>query len=150
MEPKEILKKARMSKGYTQEAIADKVGLSHRMYQRYEEGKFPKYKSDQIKKIDQLLGTSLNTILYGKASTGKHDAANEEVIQLKDKDAGKVIGDMQERILALEAKTTILLVTITEILSHQTKKRAAHVSVELSKAIDLEIDRLLAELRKKS
>lgn len=62
--PVEILKKARKAKGLSQEAMAEKLGLSMRMYQRYEDGNFPKYKSENIRAIDKLLGTNLCDIIY--------------------------------------------------------------------------------------
>jgi transcriptional regulator with XRE-family HTH domain len=64
--PQQILKKAREAKGLTQEALAEKVGISHRMLQRYEEGKFPKYKGDGVRRIDDILGTNLCDIIYDK------------------------------------------------------------------------------------
>lgn len=60
----EVLKNARIDKGLTQEAIAADIGISMRMYQRYEDGLFPKYKSENIKKLDQLLGINISDIIY--------------------------------------------------------------------------------------
>lgn len=63
-EPKEILKEARENKGYTQTELALKLGIGLRMYQKIEDGQFPKYKKDQISTIDQLLGTNLYELIY--------------------------------------------------------------------------------------
>ena len=60
-----ILKKARKARGLSQEAIAETLGISLRMYQRYEIGLFPKYKSENIKAIDKILHTNLFGIVYG-------------------------------------------------------------------------------------
>ena len=136
MKAKEILRRSRKSKGYTQYEMAEKLGISSRMYQRYEEGKFPKYKTAQINKIDRLLGTDLENILYKRAPAGENEAADQGRIQLKGKHASTVIVDMQQRIIALEAKAAVLLATTIEILSKQRKKVSAYTPAELSKVID--------------
>lgn len=64
MKPKEIIKKAREAKGLTQEAFAASIGLSPRTYQRYEEGVFPKYRTDTVRLVDKNLGTNIYDILY--------------------------------------------------------------------------------------
>lgn len=73
----EILQSARKKKGLSQEALAAQIGISHRMLQRYEEGKFPKYKSSVVKKIDQVLGTSLYELIYEPKA--KESPANETI-----------------------------------------------------------------------
>lgn len=149
MEPKEILKKARIAKGYTQEMIADKVGISHRMYQRYEEGKFPKFKSIQIKKIDRLLGTGLNAVLYGKSVRGKKSMVNE-VIRIKDQELSQVIGKLQEGDISLEATTSVLLNIVATLYAKQTGESVDEVKAGFLKEIEHELDRLFSELKKKS
>lgn len=67
MEPQEVIKQARFNKGLTQSDVAKKLGISLRMYQRYEQGKFPKYKEESISFLDQVLGTDIYTKLYDKA-----------------------------------------------------------------------------------
>lgn len=62
--PQEIIREARESKKLTQTDVANKLGLSLRMYQRIESGMFPKYKSETIKTIDDILGTSVYDIIY--------------------------------------------------------------------------------------
>lgn len=69
MEPKEIIKKARAAKSLKQEDVANGIGVSHRMYQRYEEGKFPKFKSDKIQELDRYLDTNIYELLYDKKNT---------------------------------------------------------------------------------
>ncbi len=51
------ISKAREEKGWTQEVMASKVGMTLRQYSKYEAGDFPKYKSAIVQKIDKLLGT---------------------------------------------------------------------------------------------
>lgn len=71
MGPKDVLIQERENKMLTQSAMAKKLGLSLRNYQRYEEGLFPKHKTDVILKIDQLLvpiySACFTTINYIKA-----------------------------------------------------------------------------------
>lgn len=62
--PQEILKKAREVKGYTQAEMADKIGIGLRMYQKIEDGQFPKYKRNQVTDIDKILGTDIYALLY--------------------------------------------------------------------------------------
>jgi transcriptional regulator with XRE-family HTH domain len=64
MEPKEIIKSAREKKGWTQDQVARELKIELRTYQRYEEGKFPKYKGDIVRNIDSLLGTKVYDIIY--------------------------------------------------------------------------------------
>lgn len=66
MEPKEIIKLARAAKRLKQEDVANGIGISHRMYQRYEEGKFPKFKSNKIQELDRYLDTNIYDLLYDK------------------------------------------------------------------------------------
>lgn len=64
--PAEILIAARKAKGYTQGSLAKAMGISSRQIQRYEEGKFPEYKNENIDALDRLLGTTLSDIIYDK------------------------------------------------------------------------------------
>lgn len=68
-EPEDILRNARITKGFTQEQMAERLEISHRNYQRYEDGLFPKFRSLNIKKIDDILGTALFPLLYDKQIT---------------------------------------------------------------------------------
>lgn len=84
-QPKEILKKAREAKGYTQESMADALNISGRMYQRYEEGKFPKYKTDKIKNLDKLLGTNLYELIYDTTFPPLSKSADDEEAHISAK-----------------------------------------------------------------
>jgi hypothetical protein len=59
-----ILKEARLKKGLTQSEVADLAGISLRNYQRFEDGVFPKYKSDTIGALDKILGIQIHDIIY--------------------------------------------------------------------------------------
>jgi transcriptional regulator with XRE-family HTH domain len=78
--PEEILKLARENKGFTQEALAAMVDISGRMLQRYEEGSFPKFKSANIEKLDQVLGTNLYELLYDRKVQVNGSVNNHRVI----------------------------------------------------------------------
>lgn len=70
----DILKQARKDKKFTQTEMAKKLGIGLRMYQRIEEGHIPKYKTQHILKIDNILGTHLYESIYdslGKQLTHK-------------------------------------------------------------------------------
>ncbi|HRI21159.1 MAG TPA: S24 family peptidase [Panacibacter sp.] len=75
--PSEIIKAARKNKSVTQAVIADKLGMSLRQYQKIEDGAFPKYKSEIIKGIDDILGTNAYELIYDK-KVPYETIANEE------------------------------------------------------------------------
>jgi transcriptional regulator with XRE-family HTH domain len=58
------LKKARESRKMRQEDMALKLGISSRQYQKYEDGEFPKFKTEPIKQIDAILGTNIYEQVY--------------------------------------------------------------------------------------
>lgn len=62
----EIIKQAREAKGLTQSQVADFLEIGLRAYQHIEAGRFPKYKSEPIRQIEQLLGINI----YDKIYTG--------------------------------------------------------------------------------
>jgi phage repressor protein C with HTH and peptisase S24 domain len=68
-DPTVILKNARENKGLTQTQIAEFIGVGLRMYQKIEDGQFPKYKTEQIKKIDNILNTNLYELIYEHTET---------------------------------------------------------------------------------
>lgn len=155
--PEEILKSARESKGYTQATLAAAIGISSRMLQRYEEGRFPKYKSDSIRKVDELLGTKLYEIIYD--TLVPHETNPEEEIFLN----GPIKITAQEYVDALKKDKEDLqeivkvnLTALTQMLSslvrhdqayHETILRAlARIEkLEQTEALVLEAGTLEAE-----
>lgn len=69
--PEEILKKAREAKRKTQTEVAEAIGVGLRMYQKIESGEFPKYKREQILKLDEFLGTNIYELIYEQDSEGE-------------------------------------------------------------------------------
>jgi transcriptional regulator with XRE-family HTH domain len=102
MEPKDIIKRAREVKGLTQSQLADIVGVSGRMIQRYEEGKYPKFKSEKIKKIDEALGIYVYDIIYDKKNETEGHKENEylerfiEQIEARRRDAEALAKKMED------------------------------------------------------
>lgn len=60
----EDIKTARERKNFTQTDMANKLGIGLRMYQKIEKGEFPKYKTEQIKRVDELLNTNFYELIY--------------------------------------------------------------------------------------
>jgi transcriptional regulator with XRE-family HTH domain len=77
--PEDILRIARESKRWTQTDMANKLGVSMRQYQKYEEGKFPKFKGDVAKSIDVILGTNLYDLIYEQNVPHETMAEEEEL-----------------------------------------------------------------------
>lgn len=76
----EILRFARESKGLTQTELADKLGIGLRMYQKIEDGNFPKYKIQQVKEMDLILGTNLYELIYEQKSSSDIETEKTEYI----------------------------------------------------------------------
>lgn len=121
----EIIKKARKESGNTQQDMADKLGLTLRNYQRIEDGAFPKYKTETIEQIDQILGISVYDIIYDKKVSTRNGATNhidtknpaeaglkdkimmlqDKIIQMQEAEKGQLqkdLGDLKEKLKGLE------------------------------------------------
>lgn len=59
-----IIREARERRRWTQEAMAEKLGISLRQYSKYESGDLPKYKTTIAETIDKLLGTNVRELFY--------------------------------------------------------------------------------------
>lgn len=66
-----------------------------------------------------------------------------------NENVSRLIRDLQESNIRLQARVTVLTTTLALAVSNQTGKSAAYVGSEIAEAIDKETDRLLVELRKK-
>ena len=142
---KEIGKKLqikREAKGYTQASLARELGISTRMLQRYEEGLFPKYKSETIIGIDTLLGTNFVEMIYDKTIR----PSEKNTIEV---DLVKEYQLMKRNLIRAQATINILTVTMAEFISASKKKSIATISAELSKAISSEEDVLYSDWGKK-
>lgn len=118
MEPKDIIKTAREGKGLTQAQLADIVEVSDRMIQRYEEGKFPKFKSEKIKKLDETLGTKIYDIIYDKKSSLEDHYIERliEQIEARRRDAEENAKKMESHYQDMKAALERAQITINEVL----------------------------------
>ncbi len=83
--PEELLKAAREKKGWTQSEVAEKLGIGLRMYQKYEDGQFPKYKREQISELDRLFSTNLYELIYEQSDDDGEDAKPTFIEQRRKK-----------------------------------------------------------------
>lgn len=140
--PEELLKKAREKKKYKQQDVADKIGITLRQYNKYESGEFPKFKTDSIKAIDQLLGTKLHELIYEQ----KED---QQVPVEFTADRDKLMIEMLKEIIRLNARVDTLTITLADIVSKVDKKAIAAVDAELTDSSNRRSEALLDEWKKK-
>jgi transcriptional regulator with XRE-family HTH domain len=139
--PEEILRFARGKKKLKQQDLADKIGITLRQYNKYESGDFPKYKSNNIKAIDMILGTQLYELLYEQKNEFKEDSIRYE--------AGiSLMQELTKDIKQLKATVYILKVTVAQIAATQNGKAIGSMLVELDRAIGEQADRLFEEDKK--
>jgi transcriptional regulator with XRE-family HTH domain len=140
--PEEILRLARERKKLKQQDIADKIGITLRQYHKYEAGDFPKFRSDNVKAIDLLLGTKLYELIYEQKGE-----SNAPVAFSADRD--KLMVEMLKEIVKISAKVDILSITIADIVSKVDKKAIATVDSELIDSMNRRTEALLDEWKKK-
>ena len=138
--PEEILKKARERKKLTQSDVAKKVGITIRQYHKYESGQFPKYKSDSIQKIDELLGTKLFELIYEQNIPQDAEISGQLAL---------IIRDQNEKIIRLEAYVEVYESAIAGLLS-ETKSDFTKIVGELREQVQAAVNRRFDELYKKS
>jgi transcriptional regulator with XRE-family HTH domain len=83
-----ILRKARGRKRLRQEDMAIRLGITSRQYQKYEDGTFPKYKTEHIRKIDEILGIQIYKLIYENVpveSNQQHTSTSSGADSYKDK-----------------------------------------------------------------
>lgn len=149
--PGDILKSAREKKNWTQEDLSKKIGISLRQYNKYEGNSFPKYKSDTIKKLDKLLGTNLYELIYEQSVPREENESNARKMDIKvTADLSEWMGRMEEEIIGLKARVTVIQVTLENLVSDSTGKAISTVTVELQKAISDMRKMLFAELREQN
>ncbi len=142
---------AREAKGLTQAEVAQKLaaalkqGYSLRQYQKMETGDFPKYKKEVIQQLEKILGVKLYELIYELNVPREKEADLVEI----DRDLNKVLRDHQEDIIQIKATVNILRLTVADLAAQARGKPIVTVSGELTAAIDAEVDRLFAELKRK-
>jgi transcriptional regulator with XRE-family HTH domain len=140
------------------EFIQNFTGISEAMQKSYEGGK-AEPGILYIRELAELTGLSEKDLTDKKLSKIDIKRANEnaekvEKVESEDiitfnRDLGKVIGELKEENIYLKARVTVLSVTLAKVISVQTGKAISHVAEELSEAFDLEVAKLLLELKKK-
>lgn len=138
-DPKEIIKQAREKKGLTQAQLAENLDISGRMIQRYEEGKFPKFKSENIAKLDEYLGTNICDILYDIKNDNR--PVNEEMyerlidqIEARRADSEAMARKMEAHYNDMKNALERAQVTINEVLK-PIKEQTAEILTS-SKKVD--------------
>jgi transcriptional regulator with XRE-family HTH domain len=73
------LKEARIREDFSQLEMAKELGYkSARHYHNFEKGKFPKRNKALFKKIDEILGTSLYSMIYPEKFSGVNDSMTSQ------------------------------------------------------------------------
>lgn len=140
--PEDILRGAREKKKFTQQDLADKIGITLRQYNKYEAGAFPKFRSDNIRALDKLLGTKLYELIYESKEEQKGPVDFSV-------DRDKLIIEMLKEIIRLSAKVDTLTITLADVVSKVDKKAIASVDSELTDSSNRRSEALLDEWKKK-
>lgn len=137
--PEEILKAAREKKKLTQSDIAYKLGITLRQYHKYESGKFPKYKSEVIQKLDTILGTNLFESIY--------EQKVPQEVRVKG-DIEGILRNHEEKILRLEAYVEVYETELAGILSESKNDFPKKID-ELRNRVQAAVNRRFDELSKR-
>ena len=155
------IKRLREDARISVQKIADKIGVDAGRWRKWEEKDLTPREEDVLK-IESFFGMDIGKIIALKSikkflnvQNGHNNLDGDSSSGLPTsilitKDLGKTIGNIEEKLLRLEATVTILSITLAETIAKITGKTIAGISVEISKAIDEEADRLYGELHKKS
>ena len=155
------IKRLREDARISVQKIADKIGVDAGRWRKWEEKDLTPREEDVLK-IESFFGMDVRRVMALKSikkflnvQNGHSELSGDGSPNLPDsiiatKDLGKTIGGIEEKLLRLEATVTILSLTLAETIAKTTGKPIAGISVEISKAIDEEADRLYGELHKKS
>src|SRR5687768_12424991 len=88
-----ILKEAIKGHPKTQIEIAEGLDISTKQLQNYSKGIFPKYKGENIKRLDAVLGTSVYNLIYGSEPKDENKVPHGTNGQ-----KGKSVWDIKKRI----------------------------------------------------
>jgi transcriptional regulator with XRE-family HTH domain len=111
------LKKARESRKMRQEDMALKLGISSRQYQKYEDGEFPKFKTEPIKQIDAILGTNIYEQVY-----------EQEVQQMETKKPPSNDEGLKDKYIALLERQVQDQAVLIQEMDARTKEINKHIS----------------------
>lgn len=99
------IKKIREFKNYTQDYMANKLGMSQNSYSRIESGQ-TKLDIDRLKEISKLLDVPVETMVSDELhivhnNNGHHIYYGGYALNIFDKEAGQVIKEMQDEMQRL-------------------------------------------------
>lgn len=126
-----IIKEARDQRGLTQEDIAKRLGISLRQYHKYENGEFPKYKTEMIKSLDAILGTQIYELIY------------EQEVRSRNVDLEELLSKSEERILRLEACIEVYESAIAGLMSKSSEdfmKKVGELREQVKMAVNRRFD----------
>lgn len=90
-----LIKQARLEKGYTQEELADKVGVQKSAVAKWENGRVSEIKRSNLKKISEVLGLNPNRLL-GDIERDPISVADELADIYLDVELRKMISEYQQ------------------------------------------------------
>jgi len=128
-----IIKEARDRRGLTQEDIAKRLGISLRQYHKYENGEFPKYKTEMIKSLDAILGTEIYALIY------------EQKVNSSKIDLEELLSKTQERLLRVEAYIEVYESALAGLMSESSEdfmKKVGELREQVIKAVNRRFDEL--------
>ena len=94
MKLNERIKKLREAKGLSQQEVADKIGISQRVYSYYEEGRFPRDET-RLKDIATALGTTVASLV------GEDELKQESKFVALARSAESLSPDDRDRLLQI-------------------------------------------------
>lgn len=97
--PEELIKEARDKKGLTQQEVADFLGISLRSYQHIESGRFPIFKKEPIRDLDEKLGISVYGVVYPNDKKSYSD-----FVKLATEETGSVVNEEPSDYLSVRRK----------------------------------------------
>lgn len=147
--PEDILKTSREKRGWKQEDVSKKLGITLRQYQKYESGVFPKFKTQVVKKLDDLLGIKIHELIYEQKE--QKTAANSPNIELlAAEDHKKFRGLVFARISLIEANIRALnnkVAEINKLVTGQTTTKTLteleQTTREVAKMLQEELEKML-------
>ena len=90
-----LIKQARMEKGYTQEELAEKVGVKKSAVAKWENGRVSEIKRSNLKKLSEALGLNPNKLL-GDIELDPISVADELADIYLDVELRKMIAEYQK------------------------------------------------------
>jgi len=90
-----LIKQARLEKGYTQEELAEKVGVKKSAVAKWENGRVSEIKRSNLKKLSEALGLNPN-VLLGDIERDPVGVAEELADIYFDTDLRKMISEYQK------------------------------------------------------